>query len=100
MKLLILKKDKRWENRLHVAEVVASIVFASLGPAVVWLTSNDYNIFQRPPVFCLPTPNSMLLYTICLPMLILLIIGVNLIVVIVWALLKVRLCVKIYYTHS
>lgn len=77
-------------RRLHITELITSIAFASLGPAVVWLSNNDYNVFARPPLLCLPTPNSMLLYTICLPVLILLIIGVNLIAAIVWALLKVH----------
>lgn len=91
-----LLKDKRWEKRLHIIEVIASIGFASLGPAVVWLSNNDYNTFTRPPLLCIPTPNSMLLYTLCLPILFLLIIGVNLIATIVWALLKVSHSIYIY----
>ena len=84
-----LLKDKRWEKRLHIAELTASIGFASLGPAIIWISNNDYNVFTRPPLLCLPDSNSMLLYTLCVPMLVLLIIGVNLIATIVWALLKV-----------
>ena len=90
-----LLKDKRWERRIHIAELISAIVLASLGPAVVWLSNSDYNTFQRPPLLCLPTPSSIILYTLCLPILVLLIFGVNLIATIVWALLKVN-CVFVY----
>ena len=95
-----LLKDKRWEKRIHIIEVIASIGFASLGPAVVWLSNNDYNTFTRPPLLCIPTPNSVLLYTLCLPILFLLIIGVNLMATIVWALLKVSLQYLRMYMHA
>ena len=98
LKFLLLK-DKRWEKRLHLTELIASIGFASLGPATVWLSNNDYNMFSNPPLLCLPATNSMLLYTLCLPMLLLLIIGVNLIATVVWALLKVTLCARTQYLY-
>ena len=102
LKFLILK-EKKWKKRIHITEVIASIVFASLGPAAIWLSNTNYNTFIRPPLLCFPASKPMLIYTICFPILIVLILGVNLIAAIMWALLKVicvtRFAKRVLYAH-
>jgi len=63
---------------------------SALGPGVVWFSNNEYNVFTLPPLLCLPATTSLIFYTICLPLVILLTIGINLIAVVLWTLLQVN----------
>ena len=86
----LIFKDKRKVKILHFSEVLVSVFLSALGPGVIWFSNNEYNIFSLPPLLCLPATNSLIFYTMCLPLVILLTIGVNLIAMVLWTLLQVN----------
>ena len=69
--------ERKWKNRLHVAEVFGSIVLCSLAPTI-YVSVSKYTFARFPPLFGSPTPGEVLFYTIVLPLSIILAIGVNL----------------------
>ena len=68
--------EKKWKNRLHVAEVFGSIVLCSLAPTIC-VSVSQYTFVDFPPLFSLPTLGEVLFYTIILPLSIILAVGVN-----------------------
>ena len=68
--------EKKWKNRLHVAEVFGSIVLCSLAP-IICVSVTKYTFTRFPPLFGLPTPAEMIFFSIVLPLSIILAVGVN-----------------------
>jgi len=101
LKSLILK-DKKKVKILHFSEISVCIFLSALGPGVVWLSNNEYNVVSLPPLLCLPATNSLIFYTICVPIIFLLTIGVNLIAMILWTLLQVNnrfVCMMLHWNQ-
>ena len=86
----LIFKDKKKVKILHFSEISISIFLSALGPGVVWFSNNEYNVFTLPPLLCVPATTSLIFYTLCLPLIILLTIGVNLIAIVLWTLLQVN----------
>ena len=68
--------EKKWKNRLHVAEVFGSVILCSLAPTI-YVSVSQYTFAKFPPLFGLPTPGEVIFYTIILPLSIILAVGVN-----------------------
>ena len=68
--------EKKWKNRLHVAEVFGSIVLCSLAPTI-YVSISEYTFARFPPLFAIPA-GEVIFYTIVLPLSIILAVGVNL----------------------
>jgi len=92
-------KTKRWSKRIHIAEVVGSILISVLCPAMVLVTSINYNLIFYPPLLCTPATQVSVFYSMSIPVVIIGIIGVDLIIAIVWTLLKVS-CQCIIYSST
>jgi len=76
---------QRW--KLCILEVLGAILFSSSGPIIV-LSISEYRLGRFPPLF--PRPNKDLtLYTLMLPLTILLAVGVNLTFFCFWTIHKV-----------
>jgi len=80
---------KRTKIILHVTEVGGAIFVSVLSPMIFVLTS-EYNVFRFPPVLCVPS-SKVYFYTVCLPMCIIIALGVILDVVMLWILREVSL---------
>ena len=79
---------KNWKIRLHVAEVVGSILLCALAPTI-YVTVSDYKFGRFPPLLSLPT-KTVVFYTIILPLTVILVVGTNLFVLSLFKIHKVR----------
>ena len=67
--------EKKWKIRLHVFELLGSIVLCGLPPAI-YISVSDYTIARFPPLFALPL-REVAFYAIVLPQCIILSVGLN-----------------------
>ena len=67
--------EKKWKIRLHVVEVLGSVVLCSLAPTI-FVSVSEYTLSRFPPLFALPS-REVAFYTIVLPLCIILAVGVN-----------------------
>ena len=72
---------------LHVVEVAAAIFLCSLSPTLFVIFSK-YRFGRLPPLICIPS-KEVSFYTICLPLCIIMAIGMILAVIMFWILCKV-----------
>ena len=70
-------------------EILASFLISALGPGIVHVFGIKYGFAFFPPLLCLPTSNIFLFYGMCVPLILILTLGLNVIAVIVWTLFKV-----------
>ena len=68
--------EKKWKIRLHVVEVLGSVLLCSLAPTVV-VSDSEYTLGRFPPLFALPS-RVVVFYTTVLPLAIILAAGINL----------------------
>ena len=68
--------EKKWKIRLHVLEVLGSVVLCSLAPTI-FVSVSEYTLGRFPPLFALPS-RGVAFYTMVLPLVITLAAGVNL----------------------
>ena len=80
---------RKWNRKLHIAEILVSILISALGPATVWIAGIKYGFSFFPPLLCLPTSRAFVFYTMSVPLMILLTLGLNMTATIIWTLLKV-----------
>lgn len=90
----------RWKRGSHIVEVLISFFISALGPAIVWLTGIKYAFAFFPPLLCLPTSGVFLFYAMCVPLILILTLGLNMIVTIVWTLFKVSSYALIIYQYN
>ena len=88
--------EKKWKIRLHISEVLGSVVLCSLAPTVFVIISK-YTLGRFPPLFALPS-RGVAFYTIVLPLVIFLAAGVNLTFYTFLSIHKVRNCMLEVYT--
>ena len=69
--------EKKWKVRLHIVEVLGSIVLCSLAPTV-YVSVSTYTLARFPAVLIFPGAK-VIFYTILLPLVITLAVGTNLI---------------------
>jgi len=81
---------KRTKIILHVTEVAGAIIVSIIAPIVFVLVS-EYNIPRFPPVLCVPS-SKVYFYTACVPLCIIMAVGVILAVVTFWILREVSAC--------
>ena len=67
--------ENKWKIRLHVVEVLGSVVLCSLAPTI-FVSVSEYTLGRFPPLFALPS-REVAFYTIVLPLCIILAVGVN-----------------------
>ena len=80
--------EQTWKIRLHVVELIGSIVLCSLAPTV-FVSVSDYTLSRFPPLFARPS-RDVSFFTIILPLAILLAIGLNLMIYSLIGIHKVR----------
>ena len=85
---------KRTKIIVHVTEVGGAIFVSVLSPMIFVLTS-EYNVFRFPPVLCVPS-SKVYFYTVCLPMCIIIALGVILDVVMLWILREVSFLMSMH----
>ena len=68
--------EKKWKIRLHVVEVFGSVVLCSIAP-ITFISVSEYRIFRFPPLFTRPSRDATF-YSIVLPNVALIAVGVNL----------------------
>ena len=68
--------EKKWKIRLHVVEVLGSVVLCSLAPTI-FVSVSEYVPGRFPPLFAVPS-REVIFYTIVLPLAIILAGGINL----------------------
>ena len=96
-----------WKWKLFILETLGAILFSIPGPTIV-LSISEYRLGRFPPLF--PLPNKELsLYTLILPLTILLAVGVNLIFFCFGTIHKVLMfvstllyscCINVSYMHA
>ena len=72
---LKLLNERKWKIRLHVLEVLGSIVLCGLPPAI-YISVSDYTLARFPPLFALPS-REVAFYIMVVPLCIFLAIRVN-----------------------
>lgn len=82
-------KCKTWSRGLHVTEVTGAIMLSAIGPMVVLISNNKYNITSLPPLICFPASIHLSIYTIFIPLVIMFTTGVCITITILWTLIKV-----------
>ena len=88
--------SRKWSRGLHVSEVLISLFVSALGPAIIRLAGIPYGMAFFPPFLCLPTDSVFLFYVMCVPLMIVMTLGLNMIATMIWTLLKV--CTYLNYT--
>ena len=68
--------EKKCKLKIHVLEVLGSIVLCSLAPTI-FVSVSEYTLGRFPPLFALPS-RRVAFYTILLPLAVILACGVNL----------------------
>ena len=81
--------EQKWKIRLHVMEIIGSVVLCSLAP-IVFVSVSDYNLSRFPPLFARPS-RDVSFFTIILPLAILLAVGLNLMIYSLNGIHKVRI---------
>ena len=87
--------EQTWKIRLHVVELIGSIVLCSLAPTV-FVSVSDYTLSRFPPLFARPS-RDVSFYTLILPLAIFLAVGVNLMIYSLIGIYKVRITL---YSHD
>ena len=87
-------KSKKWSRGLHITEVTGAIVLSAMGPMAVFISGNKYNIITLPPIVCFPASIYLSIYTMFIPLVLMLTIGVCIIIIMLWTLIKVS---TLYY---
>ena len=82
-------KTKKWSQRLHIIEVVVSLLISVLCPAILLLTNINYNLIFYPPLLCLPGTQVSAFYSMSVPAVLFTVVGLSLIVAVTWTLFKV-----------
>jgi len=82
-------EDDSWKTRLHVMEVVSSVLLSGLAPTI-YVAKSNYRFGRFPPLLSLPT-RTVAFYTIVLPLSVILAIGTNLFVFCVYKIRKVAI---------
>ena len=82
-------KTKKWRRGLHITEVAGSLLISVLVPGILLLTNIDYNMAFYPPLLCLPGTQVSVFYSIAVPAVLFTVVGLSLIVIVTWTLLKV-----------
>ena len=89
-------EDDSWKARLHVVEVVSSVLLSGLAPTI-YVAMSDYRFGRFPPLMSLPT-RAVVFYTIMLPLSVILAVGINLIVFSLYKIRKVKpICLYVHY---
>ena len=83
-------KRKEWSRGLHITEVTGAIILSAIGPMVVFITGNEYNITTLPPMICFPASIYLSIYTLFIPLVMMSTIAVCVIIVVLWTLIKVH----------
>ena len=81
--------EQKWKIRLHVVEVIGSVILCSLAPTI-FVSVSEYTLARYPPLFAIPS-RDVSFYTIILPLTIVLASGVNLTFYTFWTIHKVML---------
>ena len=68
--------EQKWKTRLHVVEMVGSVVICSVAPIIV-ATMSGYTISRFPPLFVRP-PRNATFYSLILPTTVLVAVGLSL----------------------
>ena len=84
--------EKKWKIRLHVVEVLGSVVLCSLAPTI-FVSVSEYVPGKFPPLFAVAS-REVIFYTIVLPLAIILAAGINLTF---YTLLSIH---KVIYRHN
>ena len=69
-------KEKKWKIRLHIVEVLGAIILCGLAPTII-VTVSNYTLGRFPPLFALPSREAAF-YTVEVPLVVILAVGVNL----------------------
>ena len=69
-------KEKKWKIRLHVVEVFGAVILCGLAPIVI-VTVSNYRLSRFPPLFALPSREAYF-YTLKVPVVIIIAVGINL----------------------
>ena len=69
-------KEKKWKIRLHIVEVLGAVTLCGLAPSIL-VASSGYMLARFPPLFTLPS-REVLFYTVEVPLVIIIAVGVNL----------------------
>ena len=91
-------REETRKLKLCILEILGSIIFSSILPAIV-LSVSHYRLATFPPLITLPT-RELSLYTLILPLTVLLAVGVNLIFLSFWKIHKVCVCITIVYDNT
>ena len=78
-----------------MAEVLVSFLISALGPGIVHLAGIEYGFAFFPPLLCLPTSNVFLFYAMCVPLIFILILGLNMIAAITWTIFRVSFAIPL-----
>ena len=68
--------EQKWKIRLHVVEVFGSVVICSIAP-IIYISVSEYTFSRLPPLFDRPSRDATF-YSIVLPNIILMAVGINL----------------------
>ena len=79
---------KTWSRGLHATEVTVALILSAIGPMAVLISETEYNINTLPPIMCFPSTH-LSVYTLFVPLVLIATVGVCLIIMILWALIKV-----------
>ena len=82
-------KRKKWSRGLHITEVTGAVILSAIGPMVVFISGNEYNIATIPPIMCFPASTHLSIYTMSMPLVMMFTIGVCIIIIMLWTLIKV-----------
>jgi len=91
-------RKKKWSRRIHAIEVVGSLLISILCPAILLLTNINYNFVFYPPLLCMPGTQVSVFYSMAVPAVLVVTVGLNLIIAISWTLFKVSM--KQNYVHT
>ena len=80
--------EQKWKIRLHVVEVIGSLVLCSIAPTVC-ISLSEYTIFRYPPLFVRPSGDAAF-YSVVLPNAILTAIGVDITIYSLYSIRKVN----------
>ena len=81
---------RTWSRGLHATEVTMAFILSAIGPITVLISGNEYNVIILPPIMCFPSTR-LSIYTLFIPLVLMATIGVCLIIIIFWALIKVSI---------
>ena len=80
---------KTWSRGLHITEVTGAIILSAIGPMAVFISGNEYNLITLPPIVCFPASIYLSIYTMFIPLVVMSTIGVCVIIILFWTLIKV-----------